>query len=204
MGLPDHPPYTSGTSGRQPQNLETVMRTKELNATLPFRFLATALFALTLTCDAEEPKLQVTMPDIPGADVVEQGQFESGIARLKQRLGAESRAEAGARQIALCGAYVLSGNLNQAIGHCERAAAQPYLAPLAYNNRGVLRVWQGDYEGAREDFERSQSGGYQSYQNVRLRKATRKIVKRNAEYSQHLWAASLRKADSLVVETKPQ
>ena len=162
----------------------------------------TAIVGLCFLTGGFADQLKVTIPDVSGAEQISQGQFAAGIARMEQQPATLKDDQRGALLIALCGAYTLVREFEKADPVCDRAVGQPYFRAMAYNNRGVLRAHQGDYDGARQDFKQAQAAPLRnSYQDVRLKQATRRIVTRNAAYSQELWAAALQESESSVADT---
>lgn len=96
---------------------------------------------------------RVTFDDVPGVDEIQSGDLAAGIERLEARLEQSEGAEAGATLSTLCAAYILDNALWKARDVCNRAVeVDP--TEIALNNRGVYRIYSGDYLGAREDFER--------------------------------------------------
>ena len=62
----------------------------------------------------------------------------------------------------LCGAYIISLSLDQADEACDTAVETgPSFAAL--NNRGVLRAYRRDFDGAREDFDRARPLQLEAY-----------------------------------------
>ena len=73
----------------------------------------------------------------------------------------------------LCAAYIIHVSLDKAEHACNEAV-DTYGTHTAYNNRGVYRVFAGDWVGARKDFDRARPQQLEAYleelktQDVRL------------------------------------
>lgn len=113
---------------------------------------------------AEEYVFRVAFEDVPGVEHLVAGQLAQGIRLLERDLVAEKPRQ-GHVLATLCGAYVLRRQLDDAERTCAAAIAR-LPAETAYNNRGVLRAFQGDLEGARRDFARASPANMEAYMEV--------------------------------------
>lgn len=103
--------------------------------------------------NAETFPFRVAFENVPGAAELEAGDIGTGIEILEQQLDSDD-ADTGFVLATLCGAYVIAGTLHKAEQICQQAVAQ-YPGETAYNNRGVLRAFNGDFRGAEADFDRA-------------------------------------------------
>ncbi|NNF40662.1 MAG: hypothetical protein HKN64_04735 [Woeseiaceae bacterium] len=91
--------------------------------------------------------------DAPGLEQIENGNLEAGIKVLEDQLTRTELQGSGEIFATLCAAYIINGALEKAERACDKAIEiSPTYA--AINNRGVLRAHQGNFVGAREDFDR--------------------------------------------------
>ena len=118
---------------------------------------------------ADEARYRVLLGNVPGADEVEAGDVQAGIRVLEHQLKEAETATEGEVWSTLCAAYIIDLSLAKAERACNKAVK---LDPSYYalNNRGVLRVYEGDLAGAREDFGRVRPPDMQAY--LRQLKAT--------------------------------
>ena len=72
---------------------------------------------------------------------------------------------------------------------------------FSHNNRGVLGLILGDYEGAEQDFKNARATNLRSYVETRQQRAISEIVKQNSARTQQRWAASKKDADQVVAKT---
>ncbi|NNC78167.1 MAG: hypothetical protein HKN77_09415 [Woeseiaceae bacterium] len=96
---------------------------------------------------------RVSFENVPGTDELTAGQISQGIARLTDALNTDS-ANKGFVLATLCGAYILQESLEKAASICDEAVTS-HPGETAFNNRGVLRVFTGDFAGAKNDFDRA-------------------------------------------------
>ena len=96
---------------------------------------------------------RVAFEDVPGVAEITSGQVSEGIEILKQELDNDD-ANKGYVLATLCGAYILESSLEEATRVCTDAV-ETFPGETAFNNRGVLRAFSGDFEGAKEDFDRA-------------------------------------------------
>ena len=78
------------------------------------------------------------------------GQVDAAITKLEEQLGSQNAKWKGSVLTTLCAAYLVKGDLAAASTTCEEAVGEGHRE--AYNNRGVLRAVQGNFEGADHDF----------------------------------------------------
>ena len=112
------------------------------------------LFALAGNANASDYfPFRVAFEDVPGVAEITSGQVSEGIEILKQELDNDD-ANKGYVLATLCGAYILESSLEEATQVCTDAV-DTFPGETAFNNRGVLRAFSGDFEGAKEDFDRA-------------------------------------------------
>lgn len=105
------------------------------------------------TAAAETYPFRVAFENVPGAAELEAGDIDAGIEKLEREIE-DGDADTGFVLATLCGAYVLDGSLHKAERTCDRAVTQ-YPGETAFNNRGVLRAFNGDFRGAEADFDQA-------------------------------------------------
>jgi len=115
--------------------------------------LAFALIATPITSRADVFPFRVGFENVPGVEEVTAGNVREGIEILKQELDSGD-SDRGYVLATLCGAYIIDSSLAEASQVCAEAV-ENYPGETAYNNRGVLRAFYGDFDGAREDFDRA-------------------------------------------------
>jgi tetratricopeptide (TPR) repeat protein len=113
---------------------------------------------------AEKYAFRVVFEEVPGVEHLVAGQLAQGIRLLERDLAAE-KPHQGHVLATLCGAYLLRRQLDDAERTCAEAVAR-FPGETAYNNRGVLRAFQGDLEGARRDFARASPANMEAYMEV--------------------------------------
>ena len=112
------------------------------------------LFALAGNAHASDYfPFRVAFEDVPGVAEITSGQVSAGIEILKRELESDD-ANKGYVLATLCGAYILESSLEEATQVCTDAV-DTFPGETAFNNRGVLRAFSGDFEGAKEDFDRA-------------------------------------------------
>ena len=127
------------------------------------RILAFAQFVLLFLATAAHAQqggqLELILTTAPGVSEIEAGQIDAGIQRLERSRNL-SNLKAPV-SINLCAAYILKRDFEQAEASCNHAVrSNPRVgnswfgsdSAAAYNNRGVLRALQGDFEDAISDF----------------------------------------------------
>lgn len=123
------------------------------------------LTALSGRTDADEVyPFRVAFEDLPGVDHLLAGDVARGIRILEQSLEAGT-ADEGDVLATLCGAYIRKNQLSSAERACADAIERSG-TDTAYNNRGVLRAFRGDLEGARRDFSRASPSDMEAYMEV--------------------------------------
>ena len=118
-------------------------------------------FFVTTEARAETFAFRVAFEDVPGVEDVVSGNLQDGIVRLETELDNDS-SDTGFVLATLCGAYIMDMALDHASRTCD-AAVKHQPGRTAFNNRGVLRALLGDFEGAREDFEKARPAELSAY-----------------------------------------
>ena len=90
---------------------------------------------------------------------------------------------------------MIKGELESAVSTCDEAIK--YGQRAAYNNRGVLRALQGDFEAADKDFAIAtrQSGNHHGASNTLI---PRRVAKENAARADEQFAARKKRGDTTV------
>ncbi len=134
-----------------------------------FRKIATAWFltiAATLMTSnlswADEFSYRTAFENVPGVEELEAGNIQAGIEILEDQLYQAEMEFRGDLLATLCAAYVIDMSLANAAYACNEAV-ETYGTEMAYNNRGVYRVFIGDWIGAREDFDRARPEHLDAY-----------------------------------------
>ena len=146
---------------------------RQVSSRMAWCLALVATLALCSWSHADEARYRVLLGSVPGADEVEAGDVQAGIRILEEQLKEADPASKGEVWSTLCAAYIIDLTLAKAERACNKAVK---LDPSYYalNNRGVLRVYQGDLAGAREDFGRVRPADVQAYlahleaSNIRL------------------------------------
>lgn len=113
---------------------------------------------------AEEYAFRVAFEEVTGVQYLVAGDLAQGIRLLERDLAADKQNH-GHVLATLCGAYILRRQLDDAERTCAEAITR-FPGETAYNNRGVLRAFQGDLEGARRDFARSSPANMEAYMEI--------------------------------------
>lgn len=123
--------------------------------------VAAASLAASPASRADVFPFRVAFENVPGVEEITSGKVREGIEILQQALEAGD-ADKGYVLATLCGAYIIDSSLEEAARVCTDAVE---MSPgeTAYNNRGVLRAFSGDFEGAREDFDRARPARMDEY-----------------------------------------
>lgn len=118
---------------------------------------------------AEGSNFRVVYADVTGVEELEAGNVERGIRILEAQLRQEDTGNTSDVWATLCAAYIISLSLPEASEACDKAVETgPTFAAL--NNRGVLRAYKRNLDGAREDFDRARPLQLEAYmQNLLLR-----------------------------------
>ncbi len=128
---------------------------------------------------ADESRYRVLLERVPGTDQIDAGNILAGIKILEDQLNQAEQANSGDIWSTLCAAYIINISLNQAELACTKAV-QIDPSYYALNNRGVLRVYNGDLVGAREDFELIRSLHVEAYLNKTKTTNVRLIAANNS------------------------
>ena len=104
---------------------------------------------------AETFEMMVHKRDELGARYIENGEYEKGVQRLEARLGGDKSPNSYQTPILidLCVGYAMLGEFQKATDNCNKAIDSGWYSGLAYNNRGAVRIAQGQYEEAIQDFQ---------------------------------------------------
>ena len=85
--------------------------------------------------------------------------------------------------------YILNDDFEKAKTTCDAAVGERSMRAFSHNNRGVLLLVQGDFEGAEHDFKKAQANNLQSYVHTREQRAIAHIVSGNSGHNQERLAA---------------
>jgi tetratricopeptide (TPR) repeat protein len=163
------------------------------------------LASLPSVSNAEAWELRTAPDAVPGTHEIESGKIDKAIRISKVWLPHIARREKVAVLTNLCIGYILSKEFDQAEEYCDRAAERPNARTVSYNNRGVLKALQGDYEGAVQDFANASNAGCAdrcSKAGPRDLQQPRAVAMRNfgrAEY--HVKAAKTGNDDQIAART---
>lgn len=108
---------------------------------------------ICLQARGETLALRLAYADVPATDLIVEGRFDDAIAVIERRYRADAGQLWRDERATLCGAYVASKRLEEAVAACDDAVAVD-ASEVAFNNRGVLRMHLGDIAAALEDFAR--------------------------------------------------
>jgi len=111
---------------------------------------------------ADDSHFRVVYSDVPGVEHLEAGSVERGIQVLEDQLKQSDKAKHSEVWATLCAAHIITLSLSQAEDACNNAVAAGATF-AALNNRGVIRAYRGDFEGAREDFDRARPLRLEAY-----------------------------------------
>ncbi len=131
------------------------------SATAWFLTVAAALI-LGNTSWSDEFPFRTAFERVPGAEELEAGNLQAGIKLLEEQLNQIEPGDRGDILSTLCAAYVINASLDKAEHACNEAV-ETFGTHMAYNNRGVYRVFTGDWLGAREDFDRARPQQLEAY-----------------------------------------
>ena len=127
------------------------------------RFTAIAgtllLLAFPSVSNAEAWELRTAPDTVPGTHEIESGKIDKAIRISKVWLPHIARREKVAVLTNLCIGYILSKEFDQAEEYCDQAVERRNHKTVSYNNRGVLKALQGDYDGAVQDFASASNAG---------------------------------------------
>ena len=111
---------------------------------------------------SDEFSYRTAFENIAGVEELEAGDIQAGIKILEDQLDQSEKEIRGDILSTLCAAYVIDMSLVKA-GHACNEAVENYGTEMGYNNRGVYRVFTGDWIGAREDFDRARPQQLEAY-----------------------------------------
>lgn len=134
---------------------------KPISTNAWFTAIAAALLlaAFPSVSNAEAWELRTAPEAVPGTYEIESGEIDKAIRISKVWLPHADRRMKVSVLTNLCMGYILSNELDQAEEYCDRAVERPNNKTVSYNNRGVLKALQGDYERAAQDFANAKSAG---------------------------------------------
>ena len=130
--------------------------------TIPRLAAISAAFLLATTpaiSTADTWELRTTPNAVPGTHEIESGEIDKAIRLSNAWLSHVVREERVSVLTNLCIAYTLKREFDVAEGYCGKAVQRSNHEKVSYNNRGVLRAMQGDYEGAVQDFAMAADDG---------------------------------------------
>ena len=129
---------------------------------VPALVLAVSSFLSFSPAAADEVyPFRVVYEETSGTEHLVNGDLAKGIQILEQALESGASNE-GYVLATLCGAYVLTQNFVDAEKTCNEAVNR-YPGDTAYNNRGVLRAFRGDIDGAQRDLDRARPPSMDDY-----------------------------------------
>ena len=126
-----------------------------------YSIVFTALMVASAASYADNLPFRVAFENVPGVEEITSGNASDGIRILKQQIENDD-AEKGPVLATLCGAYIIELSLVEAAQVCTDAV-EKFPGETAFNNRGVLRVFTGDFQGALEDFDRARPAHMDDY-----------------------------------------
>ncbi len=124
--------------------------------------LMIATIAFGNTSFAESFPFRVAFENLPGVEQIEAGNMRAGIELLEQQLEKATAGSRGDVLATLCGAYVMGHYLDKAVSTCDDAV-QTKATDTAHNNRGVYRIFTGNFDGATADFNRARPHRMEEY-----------------------------------------
>lgn len=121
--------------------------------------VAIIVAGVPITAAAEQWELRTAPETVPGTHEIEAGEIDKAIRISNVWLPHIARTKRVAVLTNLCVAHIHNKNFAAATDYCERAVEQPKAKVVTYNNRGVLKVLQRDFEGALRDFAKASRSG---------------------------------------------
>lgn len=119
---------------------------------------ATLLAVFSSTAVADRYELRLHDANVPGKFELLEGKVDRSIEVLEKALaGARAHSIRAPVLINLCAAYTIKGDFGRAKESCDAAIDNGWRKQMAYNNRGVMHIAQGDYVAAIDDFQRAAS-----------------------------------------------
>lgn len=141
-------------------------------------FVLVTAFLISNQSSAGGNNFRVVYADVPGVDQLEAGNVERGIEILEGQLKNAGKSDSSDIWATLCATYIIELSLNQAERACTIAVETgPTFAAL--NNRGVLRAYRGDFDGARDDFDRARPLQLEAYLQELMSKDVRVVAADN-------------------------
>ena len=137
----------------------TIPKLANTNARFAAMFAALLLATIPSISTAEAWELRTTPNAVPGTHEIESGKIDKAIRLSNAWLPHVVKEKKVAVLTNLCIAYTLSKEFDQAEDYCDKAVERPNNKTVSYNNRGVLKAMQGDYEGAVQDFANAANAG---------------------------------------------
>jgi len=144
------------------------------------------LFTAPATAEEVAFKLQTTDRAMYGTRQVDDGEFAAGAQRLERMLSLAGSSRS-LRQPALndlCVAYTMLRDFEAAQARCEASVENGRDTGRALNNRGVMRIAAGDYEGGVQDFAAAlEAGGARAAASENLMRAQQRVAEMRADDS---------------------
>ena len=137
----------------------TIRKLANTNARFAAIFAALLLATIPSISNAEAWELRTTPNAVPGTLEIESGKIDKAIRISNVWLPHVVQQKKVAVLNNLCIGYILNKDFEQAEEYCDRAVDRRNYKTVSFNNRGVLRALQGDYEGAVQDFASASNAG---------------------------------------------
>lgn len=139
----------------------TTMTQKRISTNTLFTALTAALIlaAFPAVSNADGWELRTSRHTVPGTQEIESGRIDKAIQISRVQLPHVSQQKKVAVLTNLCIAYILSNEFDQAEDYCDQATERSNEKTVSYNNRGVLKAAQGDFDSAMQDFAYAASAG---------------------------------------------
>lgn len=157
----------------------------KLTLTMSSWMLAALLLMGATAAQASEPfEIVPHEMDVYGVRFIESGEYEKSIERLKTRLGGPKQPQSikAPVLIDLCVAHTMLRQFEEANQYCSEAVDMGWYRGLALNNRGVMKIAQGDYEAAIVDFQAAtEASGAKAVSHRNLDRARQSLASRRAE-----------------------
>ena len=161
---------------------------------LPVIAAAVLLAAQPSVASAEAWELRTAPDTVPGTREIESGKIEKAIRISIVQLPHTSPSKKVAVLNNLCIGYILSNDFEQAEDYCDQAVARRNDKAVSHNNRGILKMLQGDYSSAMQDFaiavETGCTGPCSTSEGAR-QDLPRSVARRNSEKAQTRVAQTL-------------
>lgn len=128
---------------------------KRIYAVALLAFIASGFGSAVAVAD-DALELKTADQEVNGTRDIEAGNYDVGIGKLERELQRTNHAIAQAPVlINLCVAYAAIDALEQASDYCTTAIENGSQLPLAYNNRAVVNVMNGDTSAGVADLEQA-------------------------------------------------